>query len=90
MLNTPGNFDIIREKLSKERIMGEKSQKPVYEKPCVYHLNDYKSGKGDCLGPGSGDGTFCSPGNSAGSVCANDGNSASDVCDFSGNSGGAI
>ncbi len=66
--------------------MEEKGQKPAYEKPCAYHLNDYKSGIGDCYGPGSGDTTFCSSGSSAsGEGCMSSGNNATVNCDSLGN-----
>ncbi len=64
--------------------MEEKNQKPIYEKPYAYDLYDYKSGKGDCFGPGSGDVNSCSTGNTAGNMCTSNGNSA-DFCVINGN-----
>ncbi len=65
--------------------MEEKNQKPAYEKPCVYHLNDYKIGKGDDCKSGSNNGSFCSTGGHALGNCLSNGNSDSGICIDNGN-----
>lgn len=65
--------------------MDDRDEKRPYELPRVTRLHEStRKGLGYCAGPGSGDSTCQTPGNSALSECQSDGASAQNYCTPSG------